>query len=231
MNFLVNPISLRRSASKMVGGGKIPVRIKPHTHQRRLEVSSKPRAHQDPETPQRMRQSCVWVSPVQGRVSSGLPQGQGLQVQQTWVWHKPSWRRLPCVHQNSGERSSDPTRDWARLGGECPGVSGRGVGQQWPAAGSGALSAAVLAWDLLKEALSYLHYLRHSLASGQTTGREHSPTHQQKIGLKIYWPWPHPSQLDPVSPSVSLSPQKASINFLTLIHQRADRMKTITTEN
>ena len=25
-----------------------------------------------------------------------------------------------------------------------------------------------------------------SLASGQTTGREYSPTHQQKIGLKIY---------------------------------------------
>ena len=26
----------------------------------------------------------------------------------------------------------------------------------------------------------------NSLASGQTTGREHSPTHKQKIGLKIY---------------------------------------------
>ena len=34
----------------------------------------------------------------------------------------------------------------------------------------------------------YLHYLHHSLASGQTTGREHSP--QQRIGLKIYWAWP-----------------------------------------
>ena len=32
----------------------------------------------------------------------------------------------------------------------------------------------------------YLHDLHHSLASGQTTGREHSSTHQQKIGLKIY---------------------------------------------
>ena len=32
----------------------------------------------------------------------------------------------------------------------------------------------------------YLHYLHHSLASGQTTGGEHTPTHQQKIGLKIY---------------------------------------------
>ena len=30
----------------------------------------------------------------------------------------------------------------------------------------------------------YLHHLRHSLASGQTTRREHSPAQQQKIGLK-----------------------------------------------
>ena len=32
----------------------------------------------------------------------------------------------------------------------------------------------------------YLHYLHYSLASGQATGREYSPAHQQKIGLKIY---------------------------------------------
>ena len=38
--------------------------------------------------------------------------------------------------------------------------------------------------------LHYCHYPYHSLASGQTTGREHSPTHQQTIGLKIYWAWP-----------------------------------------
>ena len=31
----------------------------------------------------------------------------------------------------------------------------------------------------------YLHYLHHSLVSGQTTGREHSSTHQQKIGVQI----------------------------------------------
>ena len=60
----------------------------------------------------------------------------------------------------------------------------------------------------------YLHYLHHSLASGQTTEREHSPAHQQKIGLKIYWEWPHPSG-GPVSPSVSLSYQEASITLLS----------------
>ena len=37
------------------------------------------------------------------------------------------------------------------------------------------------------------HYPYYNLASGQTTGREHSPTSQQKIGLKIYWAWPHTS--------------------------------------
>ena len=59
----------------------------------------------------------------------------------------------------------------------------------------------------------YLHYLHHSLASGQITGREHS--HQQKIVLKIYGAWPHPSEQDPVSPSVSLSHQEASISLLS----------------
>ena len=33
--------------------------------------------------------------------------------------------------------------------------------------------------------------------------------HQQKIGLKIYWAWPCPSEQDPISPSVSLSHQEA----------------------
>ena len=49
----------------------------------------------------------------------------------------------------------------------------------------------------------YLHYLHHSLDSGQIAEREHSPVHQQKIGLKIYWTWPHQSKQDSISPSVS----------------------------
>ena len=61
-----------------------------------------------------------------------------------------------------------------------------------------------------------LGYLHHSLASGQITGREYSPTHQQKIGLKIYWAWPLPSDQDPVSCSVSFSHQEASISLLSL---------------
>jgi len=56
-------------------------RINPHTLQRHSEVSNIPCVHQDPKTPQRLRQNCVWVSPEEVQVNSGLLQGQGLWVQ------------------------------------------------------------------------------------------------------------------------------------------------------
>ena len=45
--------------------GKIAFRIKPHNRQRRSEGSNKPYMHQDPETPQRLSQNCVQVSPAE----------------------------------------------------------------------------------------------------------------------------------------------------------------------
>ena len=62
----------------------------------------------------------------------------------------------------------------------------------------------------------YLHYLHHNLVSGQKTGRGHSPAHQQKIELKVYWAWPCPPEQDPVSLTVSLPHQEASISLLSL---------------
>ena len=53
-----------------------------------------------------------------------------------------------CVHQDPGERSSDPTSDWPRFARECPEASSGGVGRRWPATGLGALSVAVCAQDL-----------------------------------------------------------------------------------
>ena len=38
------------------------------------------------ETPQRLRQNCLCVSPEEVRVGSGLLRGQGLWVQWPWVW-------------------------------------------------------------------------------------------------------------------------------------------------
>ena len=120
-----------------------------------------------------------------------------------------SWRAQtkPCAHQDPGEESSDPRTDWPRLACECPGSLWQ---KSWPAAGSEAVRAAVPSWDL------YLHYFHHSLASSQTTGREYSPKVNRKIGTKIYWAWPRPSEQDSVSPSVSLSHQEASICLLSL---------------
>ena len=51
------------------------------------------------------------------------------------------------------------------------------------------------------------HYPYQSLASSQTSRREHSPIHQQKIGLKIYWAWPCPPEQDPVLPTANSSGQ------------------------
>ena len=64
----------------------------------------------------------------------------------------------------------------------------------WHREGSGMASSRVggtkcscVCMGPFEKGCNYLHYLHHSLASGQKTGREYSPTHQQKIGLKIYW--------------------------------------------
>ena len=78
----------------------------------------------------------------------------------------------------------------------CPGISSRSMGQQWIAAGSEAVSIAVSSGDLSKEvAIIFItSTIVDLLAISQTTGRENSPSHQQKIGLKIYWGWPHPSE-------------------------------------
>ena len=61
--------------------GEIAFIIKPHTYQRRSEGTNIPCVHQDPETPQRLKQNCVWVSPAEERVSSGLLHEQGPWVQ------------------------------------------------------------------------------------------------------------------------------------------------------
>ena len=132
-------------------------------------------------------------------------------------WETDSWRAQtkPCVHQDPGKRSSGPTSDLSRLAHECPGVSSGGMGQWWPAAGLRCIESSSECMGLFEGGHHYLHYLHQSLASGQTTGREHSPAQQQKIGLQIYWEWPSPSEQDPVSLSISLTPQEASIGLLS----------------
>ena len=71
----------------------------------------------------------------------------------------------------------------------------------------------------------YLHYVHHSLVSGQT-GKKHSPIYQQRTGLKIYWAWPQPIRTRPSFPHSKSLPKGSFHKPLILIPQRADRMKT-----
>ena len=62
-------------------------------------------------------------------------------------------------------------------------------------------------------------------------GREHSSTLQQKIGLKIYWAWPHPSEQDLDSHTASPSHQEASTSLLSLSTSRHGPQSCLTQWN
>ena len=231
----------------MVGGVR-SFRIKPHTWQSFSEGLSKTlcapgdSTETEPDLP-----LSVWKSPVEIQVSSGPLQGQGLWVQQTWVWLKCSWRRSPltppeshqnlqrtgetdswraqtkhCALQDPGERSNDPTRDWPRLACECPGVSG----EVWVSSG---LLQGQEHWVWQGTVpLSSLPPPCFGLRSKNRKGTQ--PLHPQKTWLKIYWEWLHPSEQEPVFPS-QFSPSGSFHKPLILIPQRTDRMKITITEN
>ena len=59
------------------------------------------------------------------------------------------------------------------------------MGQQWPAAGLGVLSAAVCAWNILKEVA--IIFIMPTIVWPQVEQQGgKSPIYQQKVGLKIY---------------------------------------------
>ena len=101
----------------------------------------------------------TWGDPAKGlRIPRELDfEGQRdliRELPQDWE-NRDSWRAQtkPCEHQDTGEGNSDSTRDWVRLGCECFGVSCR----DW--------------CKFLGVGHHYHHYLYHSLAWGQITGR------------------------------------------------------------
>ena len=84
----------------------------------------------------------------------------------TQHWETDSWRAQikPCVHQDPGERSSDPTRDGPRLAHECPGVS---LVDAWVSIGLlrvGGTACSSVCMGPFEGGSYYLHYLHHSLA-------------------------------------------------------------------
>ena len=238
----------------MVGGAKLRLESNPIPTRmlrglKQTLFAPGPRDPTETET-----QLCLRV-PCGGTGQQGTVQGQELWVQQTWVWHKPSWRKSPlpspyshqnlhrtgetdswraqtepCVHEDPGERSSDPTRDGPRLAHECPAVSGRGVGQQWPAAGLGALSVAVHAWDLLREVA--VIFITSTIVWPQVNNREgthlHPSTENWTEDLLITAP---PIRKRPRFPLSQSLPSGSFHKPLILLHQRADRLRTTITEN
>ena len=72
----------RRSPNKTVGRVKSHLESNPIPDRDAQRAQTKPCMHQDPETPQRLSQTCFLVSPEEAWGSSGLLQGQGLWLQQ-----------------------------------------------------------------------------------------------------------------------------------------------------
>ena len=103
------------------------------------------------------------------------------------------------------------------------------MGQQWPAAGFRALSAAVPAWEILKE-VTIIFITSTTVWPQVKQGGNTAPPINRK--LKIYGAWPRPPEQDPVSPSVSLSLPSGSFHKpLIFLRQRPDKMKTTIAEN
>ena len=148
----------------------------------------------------------------------------------TQDWEIDSWRvQTDLAHQDPGERSSDPTRDWLRLAWECPGVSAEAWGQWWPAAGLGALSVAVHTWHLLKEVT--IIFITSTIVWPQVNSREETQLHPSTENwIKDLLSMALPIRARPVSHCQSL-PSRSFHKALILLHQRADRLKTTTTEN
>ena len=152
-------------------------------------------------------------------LTTELPQDWGKRLLEGTdnTWCAPGPRR----------KESDPTRDWASLACECPGVSSGAVCWQWPVAGSEELNIKVLG----AAACWHKSYWRRSSLPLITAWPEakrgwHSPTHQWRIGLKIYWAWPRPSEQDSVCPTDSTSHKEASTSLLSFSITGQEEWKT-----
>ena len=87
----------RRSPSKMVGWANSHLESNPFLA-RDAQRAQTNLVCTRTQGPHRDWHRTIWVFPVEVRVSSGLPQGQGLWG---WVWHKSSWRGSPLTPPQS----------------------------------------------------------------------------------------------------------------------------------
>ena len=87
------------------------------------------------------------------------------------------------------------------------------MGQQWPAAGLGALSVAMHSWDLLKEVAIIV--ITSTIVWPKVNNREGTQPHPStENSIKDLLSMAPPIRTRPSFPSVSLSLQEASISLL-----------------
>ena len=100
----------RRSPSKTVGGVKACLESNSIPAREAQKAQTKPCVHQDPETPQRLSQTCLWVFDCLlwwhgSAVACCRGTGSGCNRPGSHsMWHNPSWRRLPLT---------PPEKHWA----------------------------------------------------------------------------------------------------------------------
>ena len=100
------------------------------------------------------------------------------------------------------------------------------MGQQWPVAGLGALSIAVNAWDLLKEVT--IIFITSIIVWLQVNSRDRTQIHpstEDLLSMAL------PIRTRPRFPLSQSLPSGSFHKPLIFLHQRADRLKTTTTEN
>ena len=165
------------------------------------------------------------------------PPEKMLKASGIWLqnFHRPgetdSWRAQtkPCAHQEPGERSSVPTRDWARPACECPRVPGRGVGSSL-LRGRGHWKQLWLhksCWR--RQPLPSLPPPWFGLKQNNREGTQPCPSTENWI--KDLLSMAPPVRTRPSFPHSQSLPSGSFHKPLILIHQTADRMKTTITEN
>ena len=96
-----------RSPIKMIWGAKVCLESNPIPTRDAWRAQTKPCVHQDPETPKRVRQTCLWMSACFLRRHGSAVAchgGRGYACSRSGspsMWHKPSWRRPPIAPTQS----------------------------------------------------------------------------------------------------------------------------------
>ena len=94
-----------------------------HCRQILYQLSYQGSPRNDPQTGEKFYQrSSHTFAKVLGPTTDFPTWGSRKRTEHPWGNRLLEGTTKSCVHQDPGERSSDPVRDWARLASACPGV-------------------------------------------------------------------------------------------------------------